>query len=68
MEGDTVTLQDAFLFDYSAGVDADGRFLGRPRARPASGRGSPTGSTSWASCLPPGVFGDPRPLTTTGRR
>ncbi|MCF6506957.1 CpaF family protein [Blastococcus sp. MG754426] len=30
MEGDTVTLQDAFLFDYSAGVDAAGRFLGKP--------------------------------------
>ncbi|WP_346622846.1 CpaF family protein [Blastococcus montanus] len=30
MEGDTVTLQDAFLFDYSAGVDASGRFLGKP--------------------------------------
>ncbi|MGY1610114.1 MULTISPECIES: CpaF family protein [unclassified Geodermatophilus] len=30
MEGETVTLQDAFLFDYSAGVDAAGRFLGRP--------------------------------------
>jgi len=30
MEGQTVTLQDAFLFDYSAGVDAGGRFLGRP--------------------------------------
>jgi pilus assembly protein CpaF len=28
MEGDTVTLQDAFLFDYSAGVDSFGRFLG----------------------------------------
>ncbi len=32
MEGDTVVLQDAFLFDYSAGVDAQGRFLGRPVA------------------------------------
>ncbi len=32
MEGETVTLQDAFLFDYSAGVDAAGRFLGRPVA------------------------------------
>ncbi|GAA4426060.1 CpaF family protein [Georgenia halophila] len=32
MEGQTVTLQDAFLFDYSAGVDASGRFLGRPVA------------------------------------
>jgi pilus assembly protein CpaF len=30
MEGETVTLQDAFLFDYSAGVDAHGKFLGRP--------------------------------------
>jgi pilus assembly protein CpaF len=29
MEGDTVTLQDAFLFDHSAGVDRDGRLLGR---------------------------------------
>lgn len=30
MEGDIVTLQDAFLFDYSAGVDQHGRFLGKP--------------------------------------
>ncbi|NEM06684.1 ATPase, T2SS/T4P/T4SS family [Geodermatophilus normandii] len=30
MEGETVTLQDAFLFDYSAGVDPSGRFLGKP--------------------------------------
>lgn len=30
MEGQTVTLQDAFLFDYSAGVDATGKFLGKP--------------------------------------
>jgi pilus assembly protein CpaF len=29
MEGDIVTLQDAFTFDYSAGIDANGRFLGR---------------------------------------
>ena len=32
MEGQVVTLQDAFVFDYSAGVDANGRFLGRPVA------------------------------------
>ncbi|GAA1628268.1 CpaF family protein [Georgenia ruanii] len=31
MEGQTVTLQDAFLFDYSAGVAPDGRFLGTTR-------------------------------------
>jgi pilus assembly protein CpaF len=30
MEGQTVTLQDAFVFDYAAGVDARGRFLGKP--------------------------------------
>lgn len=30
MEGDIVTLQDAFVFDYSAGTDANGRFLGSP--------------------------------------
>lgn len=29
MEGDIVTLQDAFLFDHSAGVDATGRVLGQ---------------------------------------
>jgi pilus assembly protein CpaF len=28
MEGDSVTLQDAFVFDYAAGVDSFGRFLG----------------------------------------
>ena len=30
MEGDVVTLQDAFVFDYAAGIDASGRFLGKP--------------------------------------
>jgi pilus assembly protein CpaF len=29
MEGDVVTLQDVFLFDYSAGLDPQGRFLGK---------------------------------------
>ncbi|MGD8149658.1 CpaF family protein [Ornithinimicrobium sp. Y1694] len=28
MEGDIITLQDAFTFDYAAGVDLNGRFLG----------------------------------------
>jgi pilus assembly protein CpaF len=32
MEGDVVTLQDAFVFDYAAGVDSTGRFLGKPIA------------------------------------
>ncbi|WP_051138753.1 CpaF family protein [Agromyces italicus] len=29
MEGDIITLQDAFSFDYSAGFDHEGRLLGR---------------------------------------
>ena len=29
MEGQTITMQDVFLFDYAAGVDANGRFLGK---------------------------------------
>ena len=28
MEGDQITLQDIFDFDYAAGIDDDGRFLG----------------------------------------
>ncbi len=32
MEGDIITLQDLFLFDYSAGVDEEGRFLGSLKA------------------------------------
>ena len=31
MEGQTITMQDVFEFDYSAGVGADGRFLGTIR-------------------------------------
>jgi pilus assembly protein CpaF len=32
MEGDIITLQDAFTFDYAAGVDAHGRYLGTTRS------------------------------------
>jgi pilus assembly protein CpaF len=32
MEGDVITLQDIFVYDGSAGFDADGRSLGRLRA------------------------------------
>jgi pilus assembly protein CpaF len=32
MEGDIITLQDLFLFDYSAGLDDEGRFLGNLRS------------------------------------
>ncbi len=32
MEGDVITLQDIFIFDYSAGVDEHGRFRGQLKA------------------------------------
>jgi pilus assembly protein CpaF len=32
MEGEVITLQDLFLFDYSAGVDEEGKFLGNLKA------------------------------------
>ncbi|MDP9403807.1 MAG: CpaF family protein [Actinomycetota bacterium] len=56
MEGDVVTLQDIFLFDYSAGIGDNGRFLGS--ARPTGIR--PKFSERLADqgiTLPPGVFG-----------
>ena len=65
MEGDVVTLQDAFLFDYSAGVDAQGRFLGKP---------VPTGIrprfldrfAELGIAVSPSVFG--APASSAGRR
>jgi pilus assembly protein CpaF len=32
MEGDVITLQDIFLFDFAAGLDEDGKFLGTLKA------------------------------------
>src|SRR6266498_723390 len=32
MEGDIISLQDLFLFDYSAGIDEEGKFRGQLRA------------------------------------
>ncbi len=32
MEGDIITLQDLFLFDYGMGVDENGKYLGRLKA------------------------------------
>src|SRR5215211_1812974 len=32
MEGDIISLQDLFLFDYSAGIDEDGKFRGQLQA------------------------------------
>ncbi|MDH5373989.1 MAG: CpaF family protein, partial [Acidimicrobiia bacterium] len=32
MEGEIITLQDLFLFDFGMGVNEDGRYLGRLKA------------------------------------
>jgi pilus assembly protein CpaF len=32
MEGDIITLQDLFLFDYNAGIDDEGKFRGELKA------------------------------------
>jgi pilus assembly protein CpaF len=32
MEGDVITLQDLFLFDFGMGVDENGKYLGRLKA------------------------------------
>ncbi|MBW3547707.1 MAG: CpaF family protein [Actinobacteria bacterium] len=56
MEGQVITLQDIFLFDYSAGVDDSGRFLGA--AQPTGIR--PKFSQRLADQgipLPPRIFG-----------
>jgi pilus assembly protein CpaF len=69
MEGDTITIQDIFTFDYKAGFDDDGRFVGTVR---------PTGIRPRFSDhlkdlgieLPAGVFGVPDlgKLTRSSRR
>jgi pilus assembly protein CpaF len=58
MEGQIITLQDVFLFDYSEGLDEDGRFRGQQR---------PTGIRprftdrleQFGIPIPPIVFGAP---------
>jgi pilus assembly protein CpaF len=64
MEGDTITIQDIFTFDYKAGFDDDGRFAGTIR---------PTGIRPGFSDqlrdvgikLPAGAFGEPDLSTLT---
>jgi len=58
MESEVVTLQDVHTFDYSAGIDESGRFLGS--ARPTGLR--PTFSDRLSAIgidLPPSLFGAP---------
>ncbi|GAA4283034.1 CpaF family protein [Brevibacterium daeguense] len=64
MEGQTVTLQDAFLFDYSAGVDPSGRFRGKPVSTGIRPRFTDRFEELGIN-LPAGVF---EPPTTAGAR
>ncbi len=66
MEGETVTLQDAFLFDYSAGVDASGRFLGRPVSTGVRPRFTDR-FAELGIAVDPRVFGVPQPVRQRGR-
>ncbi len=66
LEGETLTLQDAYLFDYSAGTDLNGRFLGK--ALPTGVR--PRFADKFAElgiAVSPRVFGAP-PERTSQRK
>ena len=52
MEGEIITLQDLFLFDFGMGVDEDGNLRAASR-RPGSAPPSPSTSRTWASGSPP---------------
>ncbi len=66
MEGQTITMQDVFGFDYSAGVAADGTFLGS--IRPTGVRPAFTQKfDDYGIMLSPGIFGTGQ-LWTAGHR
>ncbi|NNL99040.1 MAG: CpaF family protein [Acidimicrobiia bacterium] len=68
MEGETITLQDVFRFDYSAGRDAEGRFLGS--IQPTGIRPQFTDKLKdFGIEIPPAVFGAPTvPPGRNGKR
>jgi pilus assembly protein CpaF len=66
MEGQTITMQEVFGFDYSAGVAADGTFLGS--IRPTGVRpGFTQKFDDYGIQLSPGIFGNGQ-LWTAGHR
>jgi pilus assembly protein CpaF len=70
MEGDLITLQDVFLFDFGAGVDADGRFLGQLKPTGTRPRFSEKLKAEGID-LPASIFGAPptmRPRAALSRR
>ena len=69
MEGDTITIQDIFTFDYKAGFDSEGRFAGTVRPTGIRPRFSDHLSDLGIE-LPSGVFGAPDlgSLSKAGRK
>ena len=67
MEGDIITLQDLFLFDFAAGVNEHGRFLGTAKPTGLRPRFSER-LTDYGITLPPGIFGAIDVLAETRRR
>ena len=66
MEGQTITMQEVFGFDYSAGIAADGTFLGS--IRPTGVRpGFTQKFDDFGIQLSPGIFGNGQ-LWTAGHR
>jgi pilus assembly protein CpaF len=67
MEGDVVVLQDVYLFDFSAGIDEDGRFRGQLKSTGIR----PTFSTKLADygiSLEPSLFSNAAPTRPVGAR
>ncbi len=64
MEGEIVTLQDLFLFDFAMGVDENGRYQGRLKATGIR----PTFSSALADqgIKLPGDLFDPEPFARRG--
>jgi pilus assembly protein CpaF len=56
MEGDVITLQDLFLFDFHAGVDEQGRYRGALRSTGLRPRFLDTLADRGVA-VPPGIFG-----------
>jgi Flp pilus assembly protein, ATPase CpaF len=61
MEGEIVTLQDVFLFDFHAGVDEHGRYRGTLRSTGLRPRFVETLADRGVH-LPPGIFGRTEPV------
>jgi pilus assembly protein CpaF len=61
MEGDIITLQDLFLFDYGMGVDESGRYLGR--LKPTGIRPSFSDKLADQGIRLPGDLFDPEPFS-----